>query len=73
MISQKWIPHIVFNVETRNFFSPKKLWIAHKLTFQNGEPLDSVNILIGYIKCVCKFHCRDDNAIKNNEVISWNS
>ena len=53
MISPHRIPFIVFNVETRNCFSPKKLQIVYELAFQNSKPLGSVYALIEYICKMC--------------------
>ena len=64
-------PHIVFRVETRNFFSPKKLHITYKLTFQNSIYTDNNhNNSVVYQLNIDRFHCRNDNKIKHNEVIS---
>ena len=42
MISPQRIPPTVFSVKTRNFFSPKKLKFAYKLTLHNSKPLGLV-------------------------------
>ena len=46
MISPHKIPLIVFSEETSIFFSPKKLYIAYKLTSQTSKPLGSVYIVL---------------------------
>ena len=54
--------------KSQNFMSLRQ--IAYKLTSQKSKPVSSVNICINYVKCLCKFQCRGDNTIKNNEVKS---